>query len=85
MKAGMNATEGAAGRAPRRGRGRLGALAWLPAVGLLVAAMLYGGAATASESCASPDERCPFVSELLQQREGYGAQATGGLGAASSR
>ncbi len=80
MKAGMNATEGAAGRAPRRGRGRLGALAWLPAVGLLVAAMLYGGAATASESCASPDERCPFVSELLQQREGYGAQATGGLG-----
>ena len=50
-------------------------LSWAPVLG-----MLYGGAAAASESCASPDERCAFVSTLLQQREGYGANATGGLG-----
>ena len=81
MKAATNSTTGAAGRAPRRKRAGpacralLRALAWLPALGLL-----YGGAAAASESCASPDERCPFVSELLQQRQGYGARATGGLG-----
>ena len=37
-------------------------------------------AARANESCASADERCAFVSALLQQREGYGAKATGGLG-----
>ena len=51
------------------------ALRWLPAL-----ALLHGGAALASESCASPDERCAVVSALLQQREGYGAKATGGLG-----
>lgn len=50
-------------------------LSWAPVLG-----MLYGGAAAANESCASPDERCAFVSTLLQQREGYGANATGGLG-----
>ncbi|MGB6009632.1 pectate lyase family protein [Castellaniella sp.] len=47
---------------------------------LLVLAALYGGPALASEQCTAPDEHCPFVSALLQQREGYGAQATGGLG-----
>jgi pectate lyase len=33
-----------------------------------------------SESCKVADQQCPFVSALLQQREGYGAKATGGLG-----
>ncbi|MEN4920027.1 polysaccharide lyase family 1 protein [Achromobacter spanius] len=47
---------------------------------LLALAALYGGAAAADERCAAPDEQCPFVSALLQQREGYGAKATGGLG-----
>jgi pectate lyase len=47
---------------------------------LLALAMLYGGAAVASPTCAIPDEHCPTVSSLLQQREGYGAKATGGLG-----
>jgi len=47
---------------------------------LLVLAALYGGPASAGEPCAAPDEHCPFVSALLQQREGYGAQASGGLG-----
>lgn len=47
---------------------------------LLVLAALYGGLAVAGERCAAPDEHCPFVSALLQQREGYGAKATGGLG-----
>ena len=81
MRGTTNSRQAAAEQAPRRRRaGRvrrrlLRALAWLPALG-----MLFGGAAAASESCASPDERCPFVSELLQQREGYGARATGGLG-----
>ncbi|WP_233238591.1 polysaccharide lyase family 1 protein [Bordetella sp. LUAb4] len=37
-------------------------------------------AAGASESCKVADQQCPFVSSLLQQREGYGAKATGGLG-----
>ncbi len=46
----------------------------------LVLAVLWGGPAAAGERCAAPDERCPFVSALLQQREGYGAKATGGLG-----
>ncbi|CAM5179553.1 hypothetical protein CDEN61S_02825 [Castellaniella denitrificans] len=46
----------------------------------LVLAVLWGGPAAAGERCAVPDERCPFVSALLQQREGYGAKATGGLG-----
>lgn len=47
---------------------------------LLVLAALYGGLAAAGEQCAAPDEHCPFVSALLQQREGYGAKTTGGLG-----
>lgn len=51
------------------------AMAWL-----LVLAALYGGSAAAGERCAAPDEHCPFVAALLQQREGYGAEATGGLG-----
>src|SRR5690606_29573973 len=49
-------------------------------IGLLVLAALYGGLASAAEHCSVPDARCPFVAELLQQREGYGAKATGGLG-----
>ncbi|WP_144636199.1 polysaccharide lyase family 1 protein [Bordetella genomosp. 13] len=48
--------------------------------GLLVLAMLYGGAAAARDACAVPDMQCPLVSSLLQQREGYGQKATGGLG-----
>lgn len=47
---------------------------------LLAVAMLYGCAAAANESCRSPVESCSFISSLLQQREGYGARATGGLG-----
>ena len=47
---------------------------------LLVLAALYGGPAAAHTQCATPDEHCPFIAELLQQREGYGAGATGGLG-----
>ncbi|WP_454672840.1 pectate lyase family protein [Achromobacter pestifer] len=47
---------------------------------LLALAVLHGGAAVAEESCKSPDEHCAFVASLLQQREGYGARATGGLG-----
>jgi pectate lyase len=47
---------------------------------LLALAVLCGGTAVASESCSIPDEHCPAVSSLLQQREGYGAKATGGLG-----
>lgn len=50
-------------------------MAWLAA---LVA--LYGSAAVADERCGAPTAQCPFVSALLQQREGYGAKATGGLG-----
>lgn len=50
-------------------------MAWLAA---LVA--LYGSAAVADEQCGAPTAQCAFVSELLQQREGYGAKATGGLG-----
>jgi pectate lyase len=46
---------------------------------LAVAVLLYGGAAAASE-CTVADEHCPSVSSLLQQREGYGAKAKGGLG-----
>lgn len=52
------------------------AMIWL----LILLAALYGGPASAGERCATPNERCPFVAELLQQREGYGAKATGGLG-----
>ncbi len=47
---------------------------------LLALAALHGVPAAADERCAAPDEHCPFVSALLQQREGYGAKATGGLG-----
>jgi pectate lyase len=47
---------------------------------LLALAMSYGGVAAAEVSCQIPDERCPAIAALLQQREGYGAQATGGLG-----
>lgn len=49
---------------------------------LLVSAVFYGGiaAAAANESCTVPDEHCPMVASLLQQREGYGAKAAGGLG-----
>jgi pectate lyase len=47
---------------------------------LLAFALLYGGASAASASCDIPDEHCPAVSSLLQQRQGYGAKATGGLG-----
>ena len=47
---------------------------------ILAFAMLAGGTAAASEACANPDESCAWVSSLLQQREGYGAKATGGLG-----
>lgn len=77
MKSRMHSTAAATPRQPRglRNGGLARALRWLPAL-----ALLHGGAALASESCASPDERCAFVSALLQQREGYGAKATGGLG-----
>ncbi|AOB32391.1 pectate lyase [Bordetella sp. H567] len=47
---------------------------------LLALAVVYGGVAAASDSCNIADEHCPSVSSLLQQREGYGAKATGGLG-----
>src|SRR5690606_40252462 len=47
---------------------------------LMVLVAAYGDSAVAREQCAAADEHCPFVSELLQQREGYGANATGGLG-----
>lgn len=49
-------------------------------IGLLALAGLHGGAAAAAGQCRAPDEQCPFVSALLAQREGYGANATGGLG-----
>jgi len=47
---------------------------------LMVLVAAYGDPAAAREQCAAADEHCPFVTELLQQREGYGANATGGLG-----
>lgn len=46
---------------------------------LLALAVLFGGSAAASE-CNVADEHCATVSSLLQQREGYGAKAKGGLG-----
>ncbi|HEY9316923.1 pectate lyase [Achromobacter deleyi] len=49
-------------------------------LGLLALALWQGGAAAASASCERPDEHCASVASLLQQREGYGARATGGLG-----
>ena len=76
MKSRMHSTAAATpGNRGLRNGGLARALRWLPAL-----ALLHGGAALASESCASPDERCAVVSALLQQREGYGAKATGGLG-----
>lgn len=77
MKSRMHSTDAATPLQPRRLRsgGLVRAMRWLP-----VLALLHGGAARANESCASADERCAFVSALLQQREGYGAKATGGLG-----
>jgi len=47
---------------------------------LLALVLLCGGAAAARASCDIPDEHCAIVSSLLQQREGYGRNATGGLG-----
>lgn len=47
---------------------------------LLALMVLFGGAAAASESCAVPDEQCPIVSSLLQYRQGFGQETTGGLG-----
>ncbi|WP_415805581.1 pectate lyase family protein [Bordetella muralis] len=47
--------------------------------GLLTALMLYACGAAANESCQTPAESCPFISSLLEHREGYGAKATGGL------
>ena len=47
---------------------------------LLAIAVFIGGTATAQESCRVPDEQCTIVSSLLQQREGYGQNASGGLG-----
>ena len=75
MKSRMHSTDAATPLQPRRLRsgGLVRAMRWLP-----VLALLHGGAARANESCASADERCAFVSALLQQREGYGAK--GGLG-----
>lgn len=46
---------------------------------LLTALMLYASGAAAHESCQTPAESCPFISSLLEHREGYGAKATGGL------
>src|SRR3546814_16449539 len=54
---------------------RNNAVAWL-----LMLAALYCGQTVADVKCTAPNEHCPFVSSLLQQREGYGAKATGGLG-----
>ncbi|MEQ4619185.1 MAG: polysaccharide lyase family 1 protein [Corticimicrobacter sp.] len=46
---------------------------------LLVVALWMSGTAAASEPCAVPDVQCPIVSSLLQHREGYGQNVTGGL------
>lgn len=46
---------------------------------LLVVALWMSGTAAASEPCAVPDAQCPIVSSLLQHREGYGQNVTGGL------
>ncbi|OZI19992.1 pectate lyase [Bordetella genomosp. 9] len=56
---------------------------WLSAsaVAFVVAFVVsYGGIAAADETCRIPDEHCPTVASLLQQRQGYGRNATGGLG-----
>ncbi|MDQ2140639.1 polysaccharide lyase family 1 protein [Alcaligenaceae bacterium B3P038] len=47
---------------------------------LLALAGLYGNAVAAKPVCDTPTEHCPFVASLLEQREGYGARAEGGLG-----
>lgn len=47
---------------------------------LLLLGVAWGGAASATENCRAPDEQCASIAALLQQREGYGARATGGLG-----
>jgi len=62
--------------------GRKTAMIWLLGlvILMLVLAARYGGPAAADERCAAPDEHCSFIAELLQQRQGYGANATGGLG-----
>lgn len=46
---------------------------------LLVVALWMSGTAAASEPCTVPDAQCPIVSSLLQHREGYGQNVTGGL------
>lgn len=46
---------------------------------LLVVVLWMSGTAAASEPCAVPDAQCPIVSSLLQHREGYGQNVTGGL------
>ena len=69
------------GRKPSRWLRAWAIRAWaIQASVILAFAMLAGGTAAASEACANPDESCAWVSSLLQQREGYGAKATGGLG-----
>lgn len=69
--------QGASLKAGRAGR-RL--LAGLTRLLLCLAALHGGGAAAAGDACDAPDEHCPLVAALLQQREGYGGQASGGLG-----
>ena len=70
----MSATDGSNDRRGLAAPGRLLVLA------LLAVAALHGGAAFARQPCDIPDMQCPLVSSLLQQREGYGQRATGGLG-----
>lgn len=52
----------------------------IPSLLLAAALLLHGRAAVAEEPCKVADEHCPFVSSLLQQREGYGEKTVGGLG-----
>lgn len=54
--------------------------AWmlLPVIPVLVSMPLLG-AVKPAQSCTIASLDCPFVSSLLQQREGYGRVATGGL------
>ena len=58
------------------------ARAWIKRVTLAVVtfALLQGGVSAAVDGCAAPDQQCPDIAALLAQRQGYGAQATGGLG-----
>jgi len=49
--------------------------------GVVLAMVLWhGGASAAHGSCDRPNEDCPSVSSLLEQRQGYGARAAGGSG-----